>query len=689
MEERNNKIEDNKMEDNKKTEVINKMEDDNKKEDINNKAGNDNKTEDGNKNEAINNNGNCKDNNKESNDDNLKEDIKINGKNNTIILEDKNLNENNINNTDHNIENNNNNNAKIANEINDFKNINYNKIEKTNDKINKAINQNSNNIKENKNIKGINIIKNKDESKNIEKIKNFNSNSSENKNIKNNKNDTNKDSMKKNINIIKKDSGEIKLKDEKKIIESTLLKKEKMRNYSTSNSSISKLSKKRNNSKSSNISLVNKNKFSSLKTIDTNRIPLPNNNNPSEKRNRDNKSNDKIKIKNSKERITSYRYKDSNEIKPEKKMRTIFSAKSFNTINQIIDEQAKSKSPKKLKYDKHNRSVASFFNLEKSKSKKDISIENIKTEYSSRNSKFRSCRCVSKQETFLLRKNKDKKLKENNKNDKVEEVKIINLKNINNKNTLSIDKKRSRPISNHLASTINIDSPSSKNKFLFNRKKNISSDLGISSPKKERNIKNSLFVGPKTPKQKVNIEYNNLINSRKIEDNRYNLINKIINSPIKTKSDKKFKFSSNKSIDTKNDNNENINTSPKKNISSRKNFFSNKSKEKNSIENRLPWGWGAGYYKKNSDSLKKIKYNLEELETKSIKFKPYKNSNLISLCKSPKKIKNNYYINNLNENINKNTEENSIRKKRGLSSYATFNTSHKTKEEQKNKNDNN
>ena len=455
-----------------------------------------------------------------------------------------------------------------------------------------------------------------------------------------------------------------------------------MRNYSNF-----KLSKKRNNSKSSNISLVNKNKFSSLKTIDTNRIPLTNNKNPSEKRNRDNKSNDKIKIKNSKEKINSYRYKDSNEIKPANEMKTIYSAKSFNTINQINDGLTKSKSPKKLKYYNHNKSVTSFFNLEKSKSNKDIFIENIKTEYSSRNSKFGRCKCVSKQETFLLKKSKDRKLKENNKKDKIEESKIINLKNINNnnKNTLSIDKKRPRPISSHLASTINIDSPSTKNKFLFNRKKNLSSDLGISSPKKERNVKNNLFIGPKTPKQKVNIEFNNLINYKKTEDNRYNLINKIINSPSKTKSDKKFKFSSNKSIDSKKFNG-NINSSPRKNISSRKNFFVNKSKEKNSIENRLPWGWGAGYYKKNSDSIKKIKYNLEELETKTIKFNAYKNSNLISLCKSPKKIKNNYNINNLNVNINTNTEENSIRKKRGLSSYASFNTSHKTKDEQKKNN---
>ena len=94
-------------------------------------------------------------------------------------------------------------------------------------------------------------------------------------------------------------------------------------------------------------------------------------------------------------------------------------------------------------------------------------------------------------------------------------------------------------------------------------------------------------------------------------------------------------------------------------------------------------GVGGGYYKKNSDSIKKIKYNLEELETKSKskKYNGYKNSNLISLCKSPKKTKNNY----LNENIN--TEDNNNRKKRGLSSYATFNTSHKIKEEQKNKNE--
>ena len=690
--ENNNKTEDNKIEDDNKLEDNNKIQDnkienDNKIEDDNKTE--DNKMENDNKTEANNNLDNYKDNIKESNDDNLKEDSKINDK----ILEDKNLNESNINNIDHNI----NNNMNIISEINDFKNNNDNNIEETNDNIKNVINQNPNNnndIKENinddldnklniKENENISIIQNNDESKNIENIKDFNCKSKTN--IKNNKIDTNKDSIKKDINIIKKDSGEINLKDQKKMIESTLLKKEKIRNYSTSNS---KLSKKRNNSKSSNISLVNKNKFSTLKTIDTNRIPLQNNKIQSEKKSKEYKSNDKIK--NSKEKISSYKYKDSNEIKPFNEMKTIYSSKSFKTINQINERQIKSKSPKKLKYHENNKSVTSFFNLIKSKSKKEISIENIKTEFSSSNSKFRTCRCVSKQETFLLKKNKDKKLKENNNKDKIEEPKIINLKNINNnnnKNTLSIDKKRSRPMSSHLANTINIDSPSSKNKFLFNRKKNISSDLRISSPKKERNIKNNLFVGPKTPKQKVNLEYNNLINRKKIEDNRYNFINKIINSPSKEKSDKKLKFSSNKSIDKGKNNNGNINTSPRKNISSRKNCFVNKSKEKNSIENRLPWGWGAGYYKKNSDSIKKIKYNLEELETKSIKFNAFKNSNLISLCKSPKKVKNNFYINNLNENIN--TEENSLRKKRGLSSYATFNTSHKIKEEQKNKIENN
>ena len=677
----------NKDKDNDKNKDNNKIEDDNEiKDDNSNKGDNEiindninNIKKDINNNkdtpEIINDNYNETNNNNNSKDnkDIIKEDTKINVLNNSNIFEDKNLNENDIN-INSNIDFNN---DKIFSEINDI-NINDSMTEEASNNINNVINQNSNNNnndikeninlikdinnklnnKENKNVKDINIIQNNKESKNIEKKNNFNSNS--NINAKNKTIDINKE-------IIKKDSEEINLKDEKKIIESKLLKKEKIRNYSNSN-----LYKKRNNSKSNNISLVNKNKFSALKTIDTNRISIPKNRNPSEKVNRENKSNDKIKIKKSKEKINSYRYKNSNDMKPISEMNTIYSAKAFNTIN---DEQIKSKSQKKLKYYKHNKSVASFSNLKKSKSKKDISIENIKSEYSLRNFKFRMCRCVSKQETFLLKKSKDKKL--NNKKDKNEEHIIINLKNNNKKDTLSIDKKISRPISSHLSSIINIDSPNSKNKFLFNRKTNNGCNIGISSPKKERNIKNNLFLGTNTPKLRTNIEYNSLINSKKMQDNRYNIINKIINSPSKTKSDKKFKF--NKSI---NDNG-NIKSSPRKNTSSRKNCFVNKSKEKNSIENRLPWGWGAGYYKKNSDSIKKIKYNLEELETKTIRFNAYKKSNLISLCKSPKKTKNNYNFHNIN------TEENSIRKKRGLSSYATFNTFHRIKEEQKNKNENN
>ena len=116
----------------------------------------------------------------------------------------------------------------------------------------------------------------------------------------------------------------------------------------------------------------------------------------------------------------------------------------------------------------------------------------------------------------------------------------------------------------------------------------------------------------------------------------------------------------------------------------RKNIFSNKPKENNKIENRLPWGWG-GNTKKYCDSVKKINYNLDNGEKKSIKIY---NTNS-KLLKSPKKIKknNNNISNDFNNDLiiqEKNTETNEIKRKRGLSSNAIFTSGNKNKEEQKN-----
>ena len=136
-----------------------------------------------------------------------------------------------------------------------------------------------------------------------------------------------------------------------------------------------------------------------------------------------------------------------------------------------------------------------------------------------------------------------------------------------------------------------------------------------------------------------------------------------------------FQKSINKDKNTNNKESINIfNQKSQKNINSNLNDFRTKSNEINKIENRLPWGWG-GNTSKNIDSAKKITYDIESNTYRNEQDKKLKEN------KSKKKIKDK---NNNTEKKSRNIEEEDIKRKRGMSSYATFSGFNKNKEEQKN-----
>jgi hypothetical protein len=207
-------------------------------------------------------------------------------------------------------------------------------------------------------------------------------------------------------------------------------------------------------------------------------------------------------------------------------------------------------------------------------------------------------------------------------------------------------KKKNNNKSNNVSKDI-----SSNKKSITNRKKT----PGRISPQKSKNVKKNIFLGDKTPKREIN-ENNNLINHEKNDENSNTIvINKMSNSP----SMKKFRTNSLY-----------INT---------KNLINDKNVDKSKKNDKLPWGWGGNFTNKNNDAPKKIKYNCEEQEIITSKFDSNKIKKIDKLSKSPKSIKNN---NNNNNDLNKNSrnnQTNEIQRKRGLSSYNTFNSSNKLK----------
>ena len=206
------------------------------------------------------------------------------------------------------------------------------------------------------------------------------------------------------------------------------------------------------------------------------------------------------------------------------------------------------------------------------------------------------------------------------------------------------DKKKNNN-NNNKSNNISKEISSSK-KSITNRKKT----PGRSSPQKSKNTKKNIFLGDKTPKREIN-DYNNLIN----ENSNTIAINKMTNSP----SMKKFRTNSLY-----------INT---------KNLINDKNVDKSKKNDKLPWGWGGNLTNKNNDAPKKIKYNCEEQEIITCKFDSNKIKKIDKLSKSPKSIKtNNNNDNDLNKN-SRNTQTNVIQRKRGLSSYNTFNSSNKLK----------
>ena len=613
------------------------------KENIKNNEIKENNNNDSKSNDNINNNikenglNNLDDN---KNSDNKKDNIKSNSNENGINTNIKNNTNHNINNYfDKSNNNNKNNNSK------DIKQVNINSNISNNQRNNKNNNKKENNFINNTFGNDNNKIK-KDNKKN-----NFGNNN-------NNKSNINKIPKKENKNILlspKRKNTSYNKKNNNYNNNKSLYKEDKIRNKSKNNNN-------------NNISLINKDTFDFKKTESKecsknpskSKLLLNSENIPINNTKRENKAYSRTKLK---KKLNQRFYSSSNDI---------FS--SIDSINQMntICIQPKFESPKRNKfyrYNHYNQFEPTLIKLKKSKSNRNNSLNYTKTESSNRfeKEKFRLCKCISKQKTFYI---KRKSYDKSNFNNKTISVDKKDDKNFNKKDNKSISNikyscGKKRIIYSAKTSNANIYTPPSPTKSLLSKRKKTPILL---SPKKENNYKNNRFLGNKTPKINNNNKYNNIINYRKNEDIMYTTIIDINNRPSPRKIETKAYFIKDKNYLLYN----------------RKNIFSNKPKENNKIENRLPWGWG-GNTKKYSDSVKKINYNLDNGEKKSIKIY---NTNS-KLLKSPKKIKknNNNISNDFNNDLiiqEKNTETNEIKRKRGLSSNAIFTSGNKNKEEQKN-----